>query len=152
PSPEALIFSHFPEEQKWLLVEEPVEILKWQHWPKVETSLFDLGVLPAKVRGKVGLQGFRGFVRAESSAGPQVYLHDAPLEGHLRAGQSYTFRIESIGFDEMSVFNGGKFHDLKRNGKVFEGNITVANGLLTVSAKTASKDKLFRPLLTYEVE
>ena len=52
----------------------------------------------------------------------------SPLEGSLRAGQSYHFRIRVPEAAEVAVVCGKEWSRLEANGDLFEGNVTVANG------------------------
>ncbi len=51
-----------------------------------------------------------------------------PLDGRLRAGQGYQFRIRAPGASEVAVVCGKEWSRLKGQGDMFEGNVTVAEG------------------------
>ncbi len=51
-----------------------------------------------------------------------------PMEGSLRAGQSYHFRIMVLGAEEVAVVSGKEWSWLEAQGDLFEGNVTVTKG------------------------
>ena len=57
--------------------------------------------------------------------GAHLYI---PLEGSLRAGQSYHFRIRVPEASEVAVVCGKEWSRLEGQGDLFEGNVTVAKG------------------------
>ncbi|MDD1723367.1 MAG: hypothetical protein LUQ15_07925, partial [Methanothrix sp.] len=56
-----------------------------------------------------------------------AYLY-SPMEGSLKAGESYHFRVKVPGAAEVAVVSGKEWGRLEGKGDLFEGNVTVANG------------------------
>ncbi len=52
----------------------------------------------------------------------------SPMEGSLKAGESYHFRVKVPGAAEVAVVSGREWSRLEAQGDLFEGNVTVANG------------------------
>src|SRR5262249_35212157 len=101
--PEQLIFSHFPDDVRWQLLEPPVTQAEFEHWPKIRDELFALGFFAKDVRAKLQEPGFHDLVDPSRVAGPKVTVRAAPLDRNLKAGRKYKFQIEAEGFQEMVV-------------------------------------------------
>ena len=67
-----------------------------------------------------------------SEAGAYLF---SPLEGKLKAGSSYLFRIRVPGAENVSVVCGDEWTDLAPRGDLFEGNATAGKGDIGVYAK-----------------
>ena len=52
----------------------------------------------------------------------------SPMEGSLKAGESYHFKIKVPGAAEVAVVSGKEWSRLAARGDLFEGNVTVAKG------------------------
>jgi hypothetical protein len=57
------------------------------------------------------------------------------MQGKLKAGESYWFRIDVPGAKDVAVVSGEQWTHLASRGGVFEGNATVAKGETGVYAK-----------------
>ena len=63
----------------------------------------------------------------------------SPLEGKLKAGETYWFKIRVPGAENVSVVCGEKWTNLASRGDLFEGNATAGKGDLSVYAKFQGK-------------
>jgi hypothetical protein len=155
-SPEALLFSHCPKEEKWQLVERPLTLAQFERLPEVSRRLFEMGVTPERVKAAMNAKGFREFVEAFPTPGFSATIVSAPLDRNLQAGKTYRFEIKSKECTEMLVVTGGKPIPLKKDGPVFRGTVTAQPGPLLVGGTAESakgvKQRRYSFLLRYVVE
>jgi hypothetical protein len=72
----------------------------------------------------------------------------SPLDGVLRAGQKYRFRLRASGALEVAVVAGGRWTRLAAQGEEFIGDVTAVRGPIVVYAKYRSNAD-FEGLLRY---
>lgn len=122
-----------------------------QRWPRIERTLFGIGVDAKQVRAKLDDRGFRGFVKTfpESEV---LHLRKGPSEANLIAGQIYEFEIESPTALSMAANSNGKLHPFTKRGTVFSAKISAPLGNLKIMAQLPGKGKVYWGLLEYQVE
>jgi transglutaminase/protease-like cytokinesis protein 3 len=77
-----------------------------------------------------------------------VYLY-SPLDGYLKSGREYTFRIKLPGAQRAAVLIGEKWNHLKQAGKeIFEGRVTAEKNIMGVYAQYPGK-KSYSAILQY---
>jgi hypothetical protein len=130
--PDQFVFNHLPAEPRWQLLDRPISAAAFKQGPRVDHQLFEMGVTGEQVRKVIEHPDFRDLVRVYSYPGKPITLHAAPLDGRLKAGAKYRFRIEADSLSHMVIEHEGRLHHLTRKGKVFEGTVTVPEGKLTV--------------------
>ncbi len=90
---------------------------------KDDTGVYK-SVMQYNINASSGLEsGFPLTFGRFGEAGAHLY---SPLEGSLRAGQTYHFRIRVPGAAEVAVVCGKDWSRLEGQGDLFEGNVTVA--------------------------
>jgi transglutaminase-like putative cysteine protease len=151
--PDQLIFSHFPDDAKWQLLDRPLTKRAFEQLPEVSGRVFELGFTSGQVRAAKGRPGFRGVVGTYTPKGGTLRVLEAPVQRHLKAGQSYRFRIESPDVASFRVETGGQLKLLTRRGTVFEVTVTPERGALSL-AHTLPGDQsgTYWTLLSYDVE
>ncbi|MCX6678067.1 MAG: hypothetical protein NTU95_09005 [Methanothrix sp.] len=103
-----------------------------------------------KYRINAASGGGAGFPMAFGKFGEVgAYLY-GPLEGRLRAGESYLFRIRVPGAQEVAVVCGDEWTSLASRGDLFEGNATAKKGDVGVYANFGGKG--WEGLVRYEGE
>lgn len=150
--PERLIFSHFPADAKWQLLESPVSRDDFSKTPRVKPELWSYGLTVKDVQAALESKGFRDFVETLTYSGRKITVRSVPLDRYLRDGTKYRFEIVAPGCSDMAVRTGGKIERLKRDGAVFAGEVTAAKGELLLLAKTVSTSKTMAGILRYSVE
>lgn len=154
--PEQMIFSHFPEEEKWQLLEKPMTLETFEKQPYVDLYLFRLGLPASDIHKKLEDKSFRGFVKLYDVPGDvKVTVEAAPVEKHLKATKKYRFRIQSPDAAAIVVMTGeGQKYALGKKGEVFEGTATIPKATRTISLSVAYRQqpKSFLSILEYEVE
>lgn len=84
----------------------------------------------------------------ESYTSKDVYLY-SPLEGYLKSGRDYTFRIRLSGAQKAAVVIGEKWNHLKLAGKgIFEGRITAEKKIMVIYAQYPGKEN-YTAILQY---
>jgi len=73
----------------------------------------------------------------------------SPVDGVLRAGQRYSFRLRAPGALEVAVVTGGRWAKLAPQGEEFVGEVTAVRGSVVVYARYRP-DAEFEGLLRYE--
>ncbi len=149
PAADALIFSHFPNDAKWQLLDPAVTKATFAPWPKVSVGLLKLGVEPKEVRVLLEDKSFTGLVSGYDYPGVAIRIAKAPLQGKLQAGTKIHVRIEAACSDMAFVMPGNKFLFLPRKGTAFEGTAVVPKGAFRVSAKIPGKGATYWPVLEY---
>ncbi|MBN1234540.1 MAG: hypothetical protein JW999_00645, partial [Methanotrichaceae archaeon] len=82
-----------------------------------------------------------------SEAGAYLF---SPMQGKLKAGSSYLFRIRVSGAQEVAVVSGDKWTNLASRGDLFEGNATAGKEDVGVFAKFQGEG--WDGLVRYDVE
>jgi hypothetical protein len=149
--PDQLIFSHFPQDSKWQLLEKPILQEQFNRQPKISHQFWRLGVTSSAVRAQLEDKTVKGLVYVFNWTGPAVELVKAPLRKNLEAGKEYQFHFKSEGLDSMSVLHNGTTHYFEKTGNDFELTIHVNKGRLVVGGRSAG-DKSNSGLLDYDVE
>ena len=220
--PSQFIYDHFPEEDRWQLLDEPVSKLKFENMVYLQSDFFNRGLelagqengtisadgqvnlsiyAPEDVLmmagleyanggtpGKPGLDGYtfcqrdgdrydiyaqfpvagsyilKAYAKQKSDPGkydsvleyrinassgeesggfPMTYgkfteagaYLFSPMQGKLKAGESYHFKIKVPGAGNVSVVSGEEWSQLASRGDLFEGNATAGKGNVGVYAK-----------------
>lgn len=74
-----------------------------------------------------------------------------PMEGHLKAGGVYPFRVEVPGAEEVSIISGEDWVALTKYGDIFEGKVAAGSGTIKVAAKYPG-EKNYAVLLEYQAD
>jgi hypothetical protein len=148
---EGLIFSHFPRDPRWQLLDRPVALNAFKAQPFVSAILFELGVAPKDLRAAAGEKGFREFVVGLKHDGPRTRAARIPLSRHLRAGVEYTFEFTSEDYAMMAVSNDGKVTPVEKADGVFRFTVAPRKGKLVVGG-APPRQMRFSIILEYIVE
>jgi transglutaminase-like putative cysteine protease len=149
--PDQLIYSHFPNESKWQLLEPTVAADAYRRWPRVDPILFQYGVMGSQVREKLESPGFREFVQIYAPKGP-IHLHKAPIEKRLKAGQEYEFEIEAPTCVKLAALSNGQWHHFTKRGNVWYAKIMPPVGQLRISGQFPDDNKQYWGILAYVAE
>lgn len=146
--PNALILSHFPEENEWQLLKKPLRRSDFQRMPLVPRTVVNAGFDPAMIRTIALADGLRSFPRV----GPRenVRIIHAPLNGTLPRESRVSIDVNWPGGADVAVVSGGVWRHLAREGDRFRGEaIAAENSVLLVGRSDKSKE--FETLLQYDV-
>jgi len=74
----------------------------------------------------------------------------SPLDGKLKHGETYTFRLKMPHAEEVKVIVGGKEHKLIDNNNIFGGRIKIEDGE-SVNVMARRPGQNFGPILSYNI-
>ncbi|MCK5522831.1 MAG: hypothetical protein KAI83_06820 [Thiomargarita sp.] len=107
--------------------------------------------LDYNVKVNQGLSGNIGFPKTfVPFKEKKGYLY-TPMQAHLKAGTTQQFRLAIEAADKVAVLIENKWHPLKKQGGLFEGNVTIGKGKFSVYAKWPG-DRNYSSLLQYVAE
>jgi hypothetical protein len=149
--PEALIFTHYPVERRWQLLDAPVTQKEFEAQLFVDPSLFELGVGAKELRAAAAAKGFREFIRPAEHGTTRITAVSVPLARHLKAGVEYTFEMKSDDYGAMLLSDGGKHVLLDKADGVFRGKIAPRKGKLVLAVGEAGATR-FEGIIEYVVE
>ncbi len=148
--PEQFIFDHLPEDPKEQFVTPPVSKAEFQKWPRVNRSMFKIGISVQDIRDSLSQAG--EFVETFDYPGQAIRIRKAQLKMKLTAGQTYEFEIEARGCLGMAIFNAEERKYVDTKADVFKLTVTPQQGPLQISAKLPGKGDLYWTILKYIVE
>jgi hypothetical protein len=154
PAHDQLIFSHFPKDTRWQLLPKTVSLKEFQSLSIVDRNLFRLGVTSQQVRREMKTE-VKEFVKP-SGSWRKTKVIVAPLTFFLKAGEPYTFRIESEDapfFVAIRPEKGRILAYARKKEKSFEMTIKPGPGVLFIagSAVPPGKTGRFETMLEYMV-
>ena len=119
------IYAQFPEKCRY--------ILKVYAKRKDEPGEFH-GAIEYAIDAEVGMGKSSGFPMTYSIfTDTELYLY-CPMEGRLKSGMSYKFKIKVPNANNVSIICGKEWSYLERERDLFEGNVTPAKGDVLVCA------------------
>jgi hypothetical protein len=150
--PEKLIFSHFPLEARWQLLNPPLSLSAFQKLPFVDQRIFELGATPEVLHATMKEKSFREFVHAFEHPGLNTTMIQAPLSKHLQSGKEYEFSFKSDDYDDIVIDVKGKRVRLVREGTMFRGRVQLEKGIAHVIGKVKWDQSKYSGILQYIVE
>jgi transglutaminase-like putative cysteine protease/DNA-directed RNA polymerase subunit RPC12/RpoP len=157
--PAQLIFTHFPNDRRWQLLDRPITEEEFRAQPgALYRNLFELGIAPEALRGTAAEKGFREYVRIYNLPGRRTTIVSIPLSRHFRAGTEYAFELRSEDYEQLT-FNypepgtskGTPFIHLENADGRFRGTIKPRKGTLVLYGRGPNEDRFFS-ILAYDVE
>ncbi len=149
PAPEALAFTHLPEEPRWALGAQVPSRPAFEAQAVARPAFFRAGFTAAEARAALALPGAARLVEVFLSPDQRYVFRAAPAEGVLAAGQRYRFEVYAPPGASMAVVNGGRWEYLRPQQGVLVASVTPRAGTLYVTARTPSEDR-YQTLLLYE--
>jgi len=151
--PEHFIFNHFPEEQKWQLLDKPISLEEFENQIYLRPSFFAIGFPVEQVRFCLKNKYFRGFPDIYKHKRNTIYIHNAPIEKFLNKNNKYYFQIAVSNATEVVIINNKKWCRLNEKNSVYFGEIDVKPGDLKISVKYPQKSSYhYWCILKYIVE
>lgn len=150
--PEWLIFSHFPDEEKYQLLSRPVSFETFRRIGYYDPSLSAYGydgrnILDTELSGnKPGIPKFSDKAIEMKTSGIKV-----PLQKELRVGTSYRFSVTPKGGGGFMIVNGKDFESgwVRTGGQAYIRFMPAAAGQLVVAAE--ADDDRYMHLVEYTV-
>lgn len=153
--PLAFAFSHFPEQKKWQLLENPLTRQQFQRYPNLEPSFFKMGFSPEKARSLLKENPDMKFPELYTFSGDiDIHLKKATLQGELNSDKTYQFALESADISMAAFVNNGEFTFLKPDSNLFKGQISPNEGKMGVYVlpKDTGDDENYSAIIQYVVE
>jgi len=147
--PEALVLSHFPEEDEWQLVRSPLERRQFERMPAVPRTMLSIGFDPATLRRTALTPGVSEFPLIGKQM-DRVRIVKAPAAGVLKNTEPVEIEVLWPGVVDVMLVNGDKWTPLSRDGERFQGNITAGPGTVSVVGRR-SPEAAYETLLYYQV-
>lgn len=107
--------------------------------------------LDYNVKVNQGLSGNIGFPKTFAPFKEKKGYLYTPMQAHLKAGTTQKFKLAIEAADKVAVLIENKWHPLKKQGELFEGNVTIGKGKFSVYAKWPG-DRNYSSLLQYVAE
>jgi hypothetical protein len=150
--PEKLIFTHFPKDAKWQLLDPPITMAQFEREPKVDFGLWQLGLTVAAVRAEMAKPGFNGLVKVyDGTYVPKTKLVAMPISKSLKAGEKYAFEFKSDDYAEIVVLMASKQYAFKKSGDDFQLTLQVQKGNVFIGGRPKTA-KQFTAMFEYVVE
>ena len=147
-----LIFTHFPENAAHQQIQPPLTAVQYQQVAQVPVEFLLYGFGPKDIAPKVFAPGFRGFPNMFWDGKFPLKIIEAPLDRHLKQGQTYRFKFEAGGCAKMGASVNGIGQEMRKQGQVFELSVMAAQGKLQIGAQFPSKGTGYFAFLEYDVE
>jgi hypothetical protein len=153
--PEQLIWTHFPKDLKWQLLESPVALEQFEQWPYVAAALWEAGVSAEAVHAHVNAHPGQELVVAYADL-RRARLLEAPLQKKLTSGQSYSFHFKSADLARMVAISNGKLGSMfVKMGDEFRLTLQAQKGVLRIGAAISDAGESsagYERMLEYLVE
>lgn len=127
-SPEQVIFSHFPNDPTWQLLDEPLSSTQFSSLAFLRPHFFEMGFEAAELRAYSRSAHFRGVPKAFGHEGQPFRVVDVPLGAVLDDGGTYHFKIAAPTASRVVIVNAGKWNYLAAGDGVFTDEVTVRAG------------------------
>ncbi|MDB4949282.1 MAG: hypothetical protein JWM27_1931 [Gemmatimonadetes bacterium] len=147
--PEKLIWTHFPRDPRWQLLEAPVTAAQFRAQPMPQRDFFELGFDAAAVRATAASRRFHGFVGVFPVAEHRIRLVDGPLAKDLSPDSSYAVALDAPGATEATIVSAGAWIPMPRTGDRFAARFTPAPGSGPVVMVRYPGDAQPRVILAY---
>jgi hypothetical protein len=116
PSPQVYIFTHFPKEEKWQLLDEPVSRDDFLRLPPLSPNLTLWGFNPDAL--------FSYYMKNKEASFPDYFMIDIdckinmmPVCNELKQGKKYEFEVELPRNEEIAVIvNNKNWHKFEKEG------------------------------------
>jgi len=149
--PETFIFTHFPQENRWQLLDVSITQKQFEQQPKPSEELFEMGVSAKDLRDAMSEEGFKDFVKTYSHPGANTSIISAPVALYLQSGTEYSFQLKSDDYGTITLINGGKWQPLQREGNVFRYTGTLRRGPAQIAGTLKDEQTRYHSFLEYSV-
>jgi transglutaminase-like putative cysteine protease len=150
--PDQFVFLHFPDDQKWQLLEKPWTKEQFLARPVAAAGYFTVGVSPDDVLAAASDKSFAGLPELCLAAHRSVRSAKMPLNKRLRSGDEVTIELSSDDYVRMVAVNAGTYAWFTRDGNKFVVTVRVEKGELLIGGKKTETDQEAEGLLRYTVE
>jgi len=148
--PDEFLFTHFPEDDRWLLSSIPVSRSQFERLPHARASYFKFGF--------DGTYCLKHALEGSLNNFPVSYFNDGsvkalslPYQERIPANQPVTVRLKSSTASDMAIVNNGEWVHLRKDGDEFMAVIAPQPGKLTLNVRFDDRERSYNTLLAYRV-
>ena len=127
-----MIFSHFPQTPAHQQLPTPFTAQQFQFAAQTPVEFLIYGVSSKDILARLTTPGFRGFTTFNWDTKFPLRIVEAPVERHLKKGQTYRFRFEAKSCPKMFLAVNGMGQEIRRQGQLFEATVTPTQGRLQI--------------------
>lgn len=123
-APEWMIFTHFPDDEMFQLLEEPLSRTRYDSLPMVMPLWGEYGFDAGSILGYYLAQnsfshtGTADAPTVMEAACGNVLIRQMPLQRILRIGRTYTFSLERLTDCRLAIINGDIYTDFRYSGSL----------------------------------
>ena len=150
--PEMFIFSHYPSNEEWQLLEDPISVDDFQKLPNLKGDFFGIGFSVDKVKELLNSPDYKGLVTTYSPKYDTsvVTVIDSPVSKYLKAGVEYNFELIITNSVQAAIINGD-WTFIKNDNNKYSIKYKPVKGTLKFNVKYSSTEKNYWGLLEYIV-
>jgi transglutaminase/protease-like cytokinesis protein 3 len=149
-APEAAIFSHLPENPKWQLMEEPIDMERFREIPYLGDYFFSMGFSLENVYNHLNSETYKGFPELFPQA-IDIQLTNGPISKYLSSKENYSFSFkmdEAIG---AMVINNGKRSFPEKTDGLWSITLTPETGPLAFYYESDNTNGSYINMLNYVI-
>lgn len=145
-------FCHYPVEQQWTLLSEPITLRQYQEMPQIKEPFFMLGFNGKDILTKYLDKTLPAELPSAFPTTHNVKVVDFPLDGTLAAGSHMNFTIISDEDLLLAISNDLKKPAvmMQRSGNRYTASLTLSRGELHIAIGTSKVH--FLDILQYKVK
>jgi len=148
--PKEFIFTHFPEEEKWQMIEAPITKTQYEKLPYINPLLFYYRFNKDEIFRLVMKKKNTQFVNLYDVEIP-VKILTAPLLRDVKKGEPFSCVIQSEDAYEIAAIINNKWTRFTNEGNQFELTFKPEAGELHIGIKVQKKDKEYQTILSYRI-
>jgi hypothetical protein len=149
-NPKAFIFTHFPEEAKWQLIDDhALTLAQYQRLPYIHGNFFKLGFDPVKIYDDALSGKVSDFVDTYKNDYP-INVSQLPYSKKLNSAET-NFEIQSAYAEQIALVDDQSWHYFEKDGDLFTITHKPAGKKLKVCVKVNWFDQSFQTLLEYKI-
>ncbi len=152
--PEFFALSHYPEEDRWQLLEDPMSRGEFRRAAFVPHRILHYGFSREAIVQAAKKEDFPGFPTVFDMAGRRAEAVDVPLRGTLKAGEEAYFRVR-VEAQAVKALNKGEYHDftaVEGAENLWELTVVPRPGRIILMANRPEGGRRFDGFLAYRAE
>lgn len=146
--PAQFAMTHFPEDTKWLLLDQNIALTDFQVWPKIESELLQFHVSPDSICNEVMNKKITSQMKVYNNP-KEVKFVQIPMQKKLNNGESYTFHFTSAIAQQITLRDGNERIPVPRIGNDFMLDYTPKSKKLEVLVSDANPNSRISVVLEY---
>ncbi len=149
--PNAAIFSHLPEDPKWQLLVEPIDMERFRVIPYLSDYFFAMGFSLEDVYKHLNSDNYRGFPEVFPQK-VEIDIVQGPVSKYLSSEESYSFDFKIDDATGIMIINNGKRTYFNKTDNLWTGIVSPVKGSLSFYYKGNGTDSRYWNMLNYMVK